>query len=320
MRYALTGGTGFVGGHLAAQLREAGHEVVALVRTPEKAASLRDLGCEVAPGDVTDLDSLQRAFAGVDGVFHVAGWYKVGAREAEQAWAVNVQGTRNALTAARAAGVPRVVHTSTLAVNSDTGGHVVDESYRFTAEHASVYDHTKALAHDVARRFAREGLDLVTVMPGGIYGPGDTSQTGSLIRQVAHGRPTLAPAGLQMCMAHVDDVAHGHVLAMHTGAAGEDYMLAGPRTTLAEVLQITAELAGTRAPIVLPDTVIGVGAAVMGLLPKGLPVPADYTAESLRVSRMSYRGSPAKAQRELGWFSRDLRVGLAETVEYETLR
>lgn len=320
MRYALTGGTGFVGGHLAAQLREAGNEVVAVVRAPERAASLQDLGCELMPGDVTDLDSLQRAFAGVDGVFHVAGWYKVGAREPEQAWAVNVQGTRNALTAARSAGVPRVVHTSTLAVNSDTRGHVVDESYRFTGEHRSVYDHTKAIAHDVARRFADEGLDVVTVMPGGIYGPGDTSQAGALIRQVALGRPTVAPGGLRMCMAHVDDVAAGHVLAMRAGGVGEAYMLAGPRTTLAEVLRITAELAGTRGPLVLPDALVGVGAAVMGMLPKALPVPDDYTAESLRVSRMSYLGSPAKAQRELGWFCRDLRTGLAETVEYETHR
>lgn len=320
MRYALTGGTGFVGGRLARQLREAGHDVVAVVRSPERAASLRDLGCALMPGDVTDPDSLQRAFAGVDGVFHVAGWYKLGSREAEQAWAVNVQGTRNALTAARAAGVARVVYTSTLAVNSDTRGHVVDESYRFTGEHLSVYDHTKAMAHDIARRFARDGLDVVTVMPGGIYGPGDTSQMGALIRQVARGGPAVAPGGLRICMAYVDDVAHGHVLAMQAGRAGEDYMLAGPRTTLADVLRITAELAGTRGPLVVPDPLIGVAAAVMGALPKSLPIPADYTAESLRVSRLSYLGSPAKAQRELGWFCRDLRTGLAQTVEFDTAR
>src|SRR5690606_641560 len=140
MRYALTGATGFVGGHLARQLREAGHEVVAVVRNPAKAAGLEAIGVEVAPGDVTSRSSLVAAFSGVDGVYHVAGWYQLGSDHPEQGWAVNVQGTRNTLDAAREAEVPRVVYTSTLAVNSDTGGQVRDETYHYTGAHLSVYD------------------------------------------------------------------------------------------------------------------------------------------------------------------------------------
>jgi nucleoside-diphosphate-sugar epimerase len=315
MRYALTGGTGFVGGHLARQLRAAGHDVVAVVRSPDRAGALRDLGCIPAAGDVTDRASLVGAFRGCDGVFHVAGWYKVGAREPDRAWAVNVRGTRHTLEAARETGVPRVVYTSTLAVNSDTRGRVVDETYHFAGEHLSVYDHTKALAHEVAAGF--DGVEVVTVMPGGIYGPGDTSQTGQLIRRVAGGHVVAAPAGLQLCMAHVDDVAHGHVLAMQSGRAGGPYMLAGPRTTLVEVLRITAELAGTRGPVVLPDAAVAASEGLMRVVEKVLPVPADYRSESLRVSRASYLGTPAKAQAELGWSARDLRAGLVETVEFD---
>ena len=157
MRYAITGATGFVGGALAAQLREAGHEVVALVRDPSRAAALTDLGVELLPGDLDDTAALDRLCTGVDGLFHVAGWYKLGERDPSVGDRVNVAGTRNVLAAALAHGVRRVVYTSTLAVNSDTEEQVVDESYRFTGEHLSHYDRTKAEAHDVALELAAPG-------------------------------------------------------------------------------------------------------------------------------------------------------------------
>jgi dihydroflavonol-4-reductase len=318
MRYALTGATGFVGGHLARQLRDAGHEVVAVVRTPERAGELVAFGVQVVPGDVTSRSSLLEAFRGADGVFHVAGWYHLGSDHPEEGWAVNVQGTRNALDAAQEVDVPRVVYTSTIAVNGDTHGEVHDETFQYTGEHLSVYDHTKAEAHKIAAAYAQGGLDVVTIMPGGIYGPGDTSQIGELIRQTARGQRVPAPAGLRMCMAHVDDIAHGHVLGMERGAAGQSYMLAGPQTSLVEVLRLTAEIAGTKGPIVLPDLIVGSSEKLMGLLEKVARVPSTYRAESLRASRATYLGTGEKATADLGWFARDLRAGLAETVEFET--
>ena len=99
MRYFVTGATGFVGGRVASQLREAGHEVVAVVRTPAKATELLKLGVTVVQGDVTDKASMKAPMTGVDGVFHIAGWYKVGAGRAAGAegQAINVDGTRNVL-------------------------------------------------------------------------------------------------------------------------------------------------------------------------------------------------------------------------------
>lgn len=317
MRYALTGGTGFIGHHVAQQLRDSGHEVVAIVRSPEKAGALSALGVDVVAGDVTSRSSMVKAFAGADGLFHVAGWYKLGSSDPEQGWAVNVQGTRNALDAARDAGVPRVVYTSTIAINSDTGGNVYDETYAFTGKHLSVYDHTKAQAHAIAQDFAAGGLDVVTVMPGAVYGPGDTSQLGELIRQAANRHRVLAPAGLRICMAHVDDIARGHVLAMESGRAGESYMLAGPRTSAAEVLRMVAEMAGGPAPVVLPDVMVGATSVYTGVLERFLPLPSTYRSETLRASRACYWGSPAKAHAELGWQARDLRSGLGSTVQAE---
>ena len=237
MRYAITGATGFVGGALASQLRKSGHDVVALVRDRSRAGALERLGCEFVEGDLDDAAALDRLCAGADGLFHVAGWYKLGQRDPSLGTKVNVEGTRNALAAAQRNGVPRVVYTSTLAVNSDTEEQVVDETYRFTGEHVSVYDRTKAEAHDIALDFVEQGLDVVIVQPGLVYGPGDTAQTGDLIAQVANGKRPFAPKGGGVCWAHVDDIADGHVRAMERGRKGESYMLAGPRATLAEGLR-----------------------------------------------------------------------------------
>ncbi len=314
MRYAMTGATGFVGGALARLLREAGHDVVALVRDPSRAGDLRDLGVELVPGDLDDPDALDRICAGADGLFHVAGWYKLGQRDPSPGTRVNVEGTRNALSAARRNDVAKVVYTSTLAVNSDTEEQVVDETYRFAGEHLSTYDRTKAEAHDVAEAFAREGLPVVIVQPGLVYGPGDTAQTGELIAQVVRGKRPPVPRAGGVCWAHVDDVARGHVLAMEKGVPGESYMLAGPRATLADALGKVAAIAGTRGPLVLPGRMVAAMATLMAGLGTVVPVPAGFAAETMRAGLATYYGTAAKAERDLGWRARPLDEGLAETV------
>jgi nucleoside-diphosphate-sugar epimerase len=314
MRYSMTGATGFVGGVVARHLRRDGHDLVALVRDPARAASLRDLGVSLVPGDLDDLAALERTCAGSDGFFHVAGWYKVGTRNPAEGWRVNVEGTRNALTAAQRSGVPRVVYTSTLAVNGDTRGAVVDETYRYGGKHLSVYDQTKALAHDIALEFTASGLPIVIVMPGLVYGPGDTALTGQLIRDVARGRRVMVPAGGGVCWGHVDDVAAGHLLAMDRGVTGESYMLAGPRATLADGLRLVAALAGTKSPIVVPSALIAGSERVVRVLGRVIPLPPDYAAESLRAALATYYGTAEKANRVLGWACRGLDVGLRETI------
>jgi nucleoside-diphosphate-sugar epimerase len=314
MRYALTGATGFVGGALASRLRSDGHDVRALVRTPGRAEALSAGGVELVRGDLDDDAALDELCHEVDGLFHVAGWYKLGQRDPSVGTRVNVDGTRRTLAAAQRAGVPRVVYTSTLAVNSDTHGQVHDETYRHAGPFTSHYDRTKAEAHQVAERFAADGLDLRIVMPGVVYGPGDTAQTGELVAQVARGKRPQVPAGGGGCWAHVDDVADGHVRAMETGRAGESYMLAGPRSTLADVLREVASIAGTKGPMVLPGAMVRVTAGVVGVIGRVVPVPPGYAAETMRAGLATYYGTAAKAERELGWHARDLRTGLRETV------
>ncbi len=315
MRYAITGATGFVGGALARQLRDAGHEVRALVRDPARATALGDLGVELVPGDLDDTAALDRLCAGVDGLFHVAGWYKLGQRDPSVGDRVNVEGTRHVLAAAQRAGVPRTVYTSTLAVNSDTHGEVLDESAVHIGKYVSHYDRTKAEAHRVAEAFAADGLPVVIVQPGLVYGPGDTAQTGALVRQVVEGKRPQVPAGGGACWAHVDDVAAGHVAAMERGEPGASYMLAGPRSTLADGLKQVAAIAGTKGPVVLPDGLVRVTATLTGLVGRVVPLPPTFAAETMRASLATYYGTPARAVRELGWTARPMDVGLRETVD-----
>ncbi|MGH2522435.1 MAG: NAD-dependent epimerase/dehydratase family protein, partial [Anaerolineales bacterium] len=183
MKYFVTGATGFIGGRVARQLREAGHEVIAIVRDPSKGKELAEAGVALHKGDVTDKDSLRAPMTGVDGVFHIAAWYKVGVRDKSDAVPINLGGTRHVLELMKELGIPKGVYTSTLGVNEDTGGHVVDETHRYSGPYFSEYTRTKAEAHRLAETFIADGLPLVIVMPGLVYGPGDTSSVRTTLLQ-----------------------------------------------------------------------------------------------------------------------------------------
>lgn len=318
MKYFLTGATGFVGGRLARLLREKGHEVVALVRNPSKAADLVSAGVIVVPGDVTEPHTLRAPMEGCDGVFHVAGWYKVGVRDKSEGQKINVEGTRNVLTAMRDLGIRKGVYTSTLAINSDTKGAMVDESYHFSGTHISEYDRTKAAAHDIALEFIREGLPLVVVMPGLIYGPGDTSTLRENIVKFLQGKLPAIPSRTAFCWAHVDDIALAHLLAMEKGRVGENYIIAGPPYTFEAAMQLACQASGKPMPMVVPPGLLSGLAPVMGLIEKIIAVPPDYSAENLRVTGgTTYIGDNSKARRELGYAPRTLAEGWPETILHE---
>jgi nucleoside-diphosphate-sugar epimerase len=318
MRYLVTGATGFIGSRVVRQLRDAGHEVVALVRDPGRARQLDDLGVRLVAGQLADRESLEAAMRGVDGVFHLAGWYHIGARDKRPAHRTNVEGTRQVLQAMRDLGIRRGVYTSTLAVNSDTRGRLLDESYRYEGRHLSVYDRTKAEAHRLAEEFMARGLPLTVVMPGLVYGPGDSSSVRSTLVQYLRRRLPLAPARTAFSWAHVEDAARAHLLAMEKGQPGRTYMICGPTHTLVEALQIARGITGLPLPPIVPPWVLKLLAAVMTLGERLLPVPDAFTAEGLRVAAgTTYIGDNTRARRELGWEPRSLQEGLRETLAHE---
>lgn len=318
MKYFMTGATGFLGGALARILRERGHNVSALVRSPEKSAKLNALGIALVPGDITDKESMRAAMTGCDGVFHVAAWYKVGARDRSTAWKINVEGTRNVLELMKELNIPKGVYTSTIAINSDTHGTAPDETFRFTGTHISEYDRTKAAAHDVADGFMKEGLPLVTVMPGLIYGPDGTGMSDDAFRFYLRGLLPMIPKRSAYSWAHVDDIAEAHILAMVKGVVGEKYIVAGEHSPLTDVFTLAHSITGKRKPLSVPAELLAFSSKVTAVIETLLPLPEMYSSEAMRVQAgVTYMGDNSKAKRELGYAPRSLKVGLQQTLEYE---
>ncbi|MBD3422023.1 MAG: NAD-dependent epimerase/dehydratase family protein [Chitinivibrionales bacterium] len=318
MKYFVTGATGFIGGKLAHRLKREGHEVIALVRNPAGAGDLTDAGIEVAPGDITDKQSMRQPMQGVDGIYHVAALYKVGNRYKNRCRVINVEGTRNVLELMGELQIPRGVYTSTLAVFGDTHGRMADETTRFEGEHLSEYDRTKWMAHfEVAQPRMRDGLPLVIVMPGMVYGPGDTSQMAGVWQNYLNGKLFMVPRGVEFCWAHVDDIVEGHILAMEKGTTGESYIIAGERCALTDAMNLAQELTGVPAPkFTVEPGMLKALSKVAGVVEKFIPLPDAYGAEGLRVSAgATYLGSNAKARRELGYSPRPLKAGLGEYLE-----
>ncbi|HSH45705.1 MAG TPA: NAD-dependent epimerase/dehydratase family protein [Longimicrobiales bacterium] len=319
MRYLVTGATGFIGGHLVGHLLRDGHQVVALVRDPDRARQLESAGVELVRGDILDRDSLRDPMRGVDGVYHLAAWYRLGARHRERAHALNVDGTRNVLEAAGEAGVPRILYTSTLAVYGDTGGKLVHEGYRMDGPWLSEYDRTKWLAHyEVAVPMAEAGLPLVIAQPGLVYGPGDHSSVGTVLRDYLRRRlPVIPEQG--GCWAFVEDTARGLIQAMENGRTGRSYHLAGEAKMWKEVLGMAEEITGIRAPrFTLKAPLARLSSILMRPIAAIAPVPATYHPETLRVAAgVTYFGDDTRAREEIGWSPRPLREGLALTLRRE---
>ncbi len=319
MKYFITGATGFIGGKVAHMLREGGHEVIALVRYPAKAGALAARGIHLHPGDVTDKESMREGMAGAEGVFHVAGWYKIGLKDKTPGQKVNVEGTRNVLELMSELNIPRGVYTSTLAVNSDTQGKIADESYHFDGQHISEYDRTKAEAHKIARQFIADGLPLVIVMPGIVYGPEDTSDMHDTWQQYLTRKMPVLPQGAAYSWGYIDDIARGHLLAMEKGRVGESYIICGPSHTLIEAIQLGEKITGVPAArLYAPRWALLAAAGVMDMIDNVLPVPVNYAGETLRVvAGVTYLGDNSKARRELGYDPRPLEDGLRQTLEWE---
>ncbi|GAC1443727.1 MAG: NAD-dependent epimerase/dehydratase family protein [Chloroflexota bacterium] len=323
MRYFMTGATGFIGGRLARQLIESGHEVVTVARTYSSVRPLLELGVEARQGDITAKETMRAAMKGADGVFHLAGWYKIGARDTRPAYGVNVEGTRNVLELMRELAIPKGVYTSTLAVFSDTHGAIPDESYRFDGVHLTEYDRTKWLAqYSVAEPMMKAGLPLVTVQPGAVYGPGDSSLIHATWVQYLKGRLVAIPRHTALTWGHVDDIAAGHLRAMERGRPGETYIIAGEVKTVAEVLRYAQEVTGFPAPrLQINPRWMRIVAAGIKPISKFMSLPEMYSYEGLRsTAGVTYLGSNARARRELGFQPRSIQEGLPETLAWEMER
>lgn len=323
MKAFLTGGTGFLGGRLCEKLRERGDDVVALVRTKSKAAQLEALGCETVAGDLSDTAALERGMRGCDAVFHVAAMYAVGIPKSERPkmYEANVIGTEKAVDTAVKLGIPKIVYVSTMAAIGDTDGQIVDETFQHREQYRSYYEETKHLAHKAVQKRIAAGAPVVIVMPGGIYGPGDTSAVGDLMGRVMDGKlPALALVDAGFTFVYVDDVADGIVAACERGRIGESYILGGEIVRVRDLVQTTARAAGAKPPrFTIPTPLVKLSAPFGPLVGKIAGLPPNLRELIASADNVTYWGSHEKATRELDYHPRNLEAGMRETVTAKSL-
>ena len=322
MTSLVTGATGFVGSAVVRALLDAGEVPRVLVRPESDRRNLDGLGVDLAEGDLRDAASLARACRGCQALFHVAADYRLWVPRPEEIYAANVDGTRALMQAAGAAGVARIVYTSsvaTLGLNRD--GSPADEATPAAlADMIGHYKRSKFLAEEVVRGMVTEaGLPAVIVNPSTPIGPRDIkpTPTGRMIVEAARGRiPAFVDTGLNVV--HVADVAAGHLLAFERGRIGERYILGGENLAFAEILGSIARLRGRPPPRLR--------------LPHGLVLPIAHAAEAwarltggaepfvtvdgLRMSKKRMFFTSAKAETVLGYRARPAEAALADAVTW----
>jgi dihydroflavonol-4-reductase len=317
----VTGAAGFVGSAVARALAAQGSRVRALVRGSSRRDNLDVPGLEVIEGDARDATAVARAAAGARYVFHVAADYRLWAADKSAIIRNNTDGARTVLRAARAAGVERIVYTSSVAtLQTGPSGTPGDESRpQREAEAIGAYKRSKILAeHLVLSMVADEGLPAVIVNPSTPVGPRDLrpTPTGRVIVEAASGRmPAFVDTGLNVV--HVDDVASGHLLALRHGRIGERYILGGENLTLAQILAMIAGLVGRRPPgIRMPRAAIFPIACAAEALARVTGREPFATVDGLRMAKQRMYFSSAKAQSELGYAARPALSALADAVAF----
>jgi dihydroflavonol-4-reductase len=315
----VTGASGFLGSAIAAALRARGVDVRVLVRSSSPRANL-DPADTVCEGDLRDRASLAAALKGVRFLFHAAADYRLWARDPEEIRRNNVEGTRLIMEEALSAGVKRIVYTSSVATLKLTDdARATEDQPLAEGEGIGAYKRSKVAAERlVETMIRRDGLPAVIVNPSTPIGPRDVrpTPTGRIIVEAASGRmPGFVDTGLNL--AHVDDVAAGHVAALERGRIGERYILGGDNVFLADMLADIARIVGRRPPTLkLPRAMLYPIAYGAELLASVRGVEPFITMDGLRMARHHMFFDDSKARRELAYVSRPYREGLADAIAW----
>mgnify|MGYP001819572134 FL=1 len=225
----ITGSTGFIGNHVTRLCLEKGDRVRVMVMPGEDRSPLAGMDVEFVEGNLLDADSLARAVQGVDQLYHLAALFAIWTKDPDLHYKINVDGARAMMQAAMAAGVEKIVFTSSIAAIGivGDGGWATEDTAFNSWPWASDYILSKFISHQLVKGMVSEGLPVTMVMPGLPFGPGDRAPTptGTMILRTLRGQMKNYWDG-GVCAVDVRDVAAGHVLAMEKGRIGQSYILA----------------------------------------------------------------------------------------------
>jgi dihydroflavonol-4-reductase len=318
----LTGATGFVGAAVARVLQDKGHRLRVLTRPNNDRRNLEGLqDIELVQGDLGKPESYAAALKGCGALFHVAADYRIWVPDAEAMHRINVDGTRALMEAAQAAGVQRIVYTSSVATLGKTpDGSPADENTPVSLnDMIGTYKRSKFLAEQTVHSLIKgHNLPCVIVNPSTPIGPRDIkpTPTGRIIVEAVKGRmPAYVDTGLNVV--HVDDVAMGHWLAFERGKIGERYILGGTDLGLGEILAMIANIIGRPAPTIeLPRLPLYPLAAIAEILARFTGKEPLITLDGLRMAKKKMFFSSAKAARELGHQPRPARDAIADAIAW----
>jgi dihydroflavonol-4-reductase len=315
----VTGASGFLGSAIANALRTRGDDVRVLARPSSPRTNL-NLADTLFEGDLRNRASLAAALKGARYLFHAAADYRLWARDPDEILLNNLEGTRLIMEEALRAGIERVVYTSSVATLKPLeGGSATEDRPLAEGEGIGAYKRSKVAAERlVETMIQRDGLPAVIVNPSTPIGPRDVrpTPTGRIIVEAASGRmPAFVETGLNL--AHVDDIAAGHLAALEHGRIGERYILGGENVFLADMLADIARVVGKRPPTVkLPRKMLYPIAYGAELLARLRGVEPFITMDGLRMARYHMFFDDSKARRELGYVSRPYREGLTDAIAW----
>jgi dihydroflavonol-4-reductase len=313
MKAFITGATGFVGSHVARVLAEEGAELRLLVRPTSRKDNIA--------GDLREPESLKKAMAGCEFVFHVAADYRLWVRDPQEMYRANVEGTRAIIQAAQQNGVRRVIYTSSVATMGFTReGHIAGEDSPVSIKDmVGHYKRSKFMAEEIALEAGRKGANVVVVNPTTPIGELDIkpTPTGRIVVDFLKRKfPAYVDTGLNL--ADVKEVARGHVLAMEKARPGERYILGGENLTLKQILDKLAGLTGLPSPTMKVPHAVAMGFAVFDQFFTGVVMGKEprATIDAVKMGRKKMFASSAKAERELGYRVLPVEDALRRAIEW----
>jgi dihydroflavonol-4-reductase len=320
MRIFLTGATGFIGGHMARRLAGEGHQLVCLVR-PGRQARLAGLGAEVVIGDVADPEAVRAGLRGCEAVVHLAGAYAMWAADPDVFRRVNVEGTRTVMEAALAAGTPRAIYLSTVAVYGRPQAWPFREEDPPGPRPMSAYGRTKAAADQIAWDCARRGLALTAFYPGIVLGADDHKASGQYIQDLIRRRcpSTIYHHSLETYI-YVGDVVDAVVCALaRPQSVGQKYLLGGTALDGLTYARLISEVSGVRLPFFrFPDWMVTCAAYLLtwrANLFTHRPPPWGLAIDAAHTLHTGFYFDGSKAERDLGVRYTPVRQALVEAIE-----